>query len=152
MEELTTRLHLATVEEVPAVYKLLKGFAKNRGVEESFKLTEERLKHLVTNHGLNALLVYHNDKIVGTLTFYATISTFAGETGFHIEDMYIRNTYQRRGIGKLLLDGMIEETKRRGYAKLEWHCAKDNFEAMKFYEKMGAIKNDDWKTFAYYID
>jgi len=152
MEELTTRLQLATIEDVPAVYKLLTGFAKNREVEDSFKLTEERLTHLVSDHGLNALLIYHNDKIVGTITFYETISTFAGETGLHVEDMYIRNTYQRKGIGKRLLDGMIEETKRRGYAKLEWHCAKDNYGAMKFYTKMGAIKDEEWKTFAYYID
>lgn len=152
MEEITTRLHLATIEDVPAVYKLLQGFAKNRGVESSFKLTEERLKHLVSNHGLNALLIYHNDKIVGTITFYETISTFAGETGLYIEDMYIRNTYQRHGIGKKLLNGMIEETKRRGYTKLEWQCAIDNYGAMKFYEKMGAVKDEDWKTFIYYID
>lgn len=152
MDELKTRLQIATVEDVPAVYKLLTGFAKNRDVEDSFKLTEERLLHLLKNHGLNALLVFHEDKIVGTITFYETISTFAGETGLHIEDMYIRNTYQRRGIGKLLLDGMIEETKERGYTKLEWQCAKDNYGAMKFYSKMGAHANDDWKTFTYYID
>lgn len=152
MEELTTRLHLATIEDAPAIFKLLSDFAKNRGVDASFKLTEERLEHLINNHGLNALLVYHNDKIVGTITFYETISTFAGETGLYIEDMYIRNTYQRRGIGKRLLDGMIEETKRRGYTKLEWQCTKDNFSAIKFYEKMGAIKDDNWKTFTYYID
>lgn len=152
MEDLTTHLQLATIEDVPAVYKLLTGFAKNRNVEDHFKLTQERLHHLFSNHGLNALIIFHNDKIVGTITFYETISTFAGETGLYIEDMYIRNTYQRRGIGKRLLNGMIDETKRRGYAKLEWQCALDNFGAMKFYEKMGAVKDNEWKTFTYYID
>lgn len=152
MEALNTHIKLATTEDIPAVYKLLAGFAKNRDVEDSFLLTEERLTHLMTGHGLNALIIYHEEKIVGTLTFYETISTFAGETGLYIEDMYIRNTYQRRGIGHKLLNEMIEETKRRGYKKLEWQCAKDNFAAMDFYEKMGAVKDENWKTFIYYID
>lgn len=152
MEELTTVLKLATLEDVPAVYRLLTGFAKNRGVDDHFKLTETRLSHLISNHGLNALIISHDNHLVGTITFHETFHTFSGETGLYIEDMYIRNTYQRKGIGKKLLDGMIEETKRRGYSKLEWQCAKDNFGAMKFYEKMGAIKDDEWKTFIYYID
>jgi len=152
MEELNTRLKLATIEDVPAVYRLLAGFAKNRNVEDQFKLTEDRLTHLFEDHGLNALLVYHNDKILGTITFYETISTFSGEAGLYVEDMYIRNTYQRKGLGKTLLDGMVEETKRRGYSKLQWQCAIDNYDAMNFYKKMGAVMDEGWNTFIYYID
>ncbi len=100
METINTELKLATLDDVPAVFKLLEEFAVNRHLENRFKLTEERLFHLMEGHGLSALLVYHNSKIVGTLTFYETISTFGGETGLYIEDMYIHKDYQRKGIGK----------------------------------------------------
>ena len=142
---------LATKEHVPATYKLLKEFAVERGVGHSFKLTEDRLYHLFETHGLGALLAYSNETIIGIITFYETISTFSGDAGLHIEDMYIHPDYQRKGIGKALLDGMIDETKSRGYAKLEWQCAVDNPGAMEFYKKMGAVKDDMWKTFTYYI-
>lgn len=143
---------LATRDHVPAIYELLEEFATERGVKNTFKLTEERLYHLFDRHGLGALITFDGNQMVGIITFYETISTFSGDTGLYIEDMYIHHDHQRQGIGKELLQGMIDETKRRGYGKLEWQCAVDNPGAMEFYKKMGAVKDDHWKTFIYYID
>lgn len=151
MNKVNTHVKLATPEDVTAIYQLLTDFAKTQGVESSFTLTEDRLKHLVTEHGLGALLALDGHTIVGVITFYETISTFSGVTGLHIEDMYIKQDYQRRGIGKQFMDAMVEETRRRGYKKLSWQALHDNIGAINFYKKMGAIQDNDWKTFIYHI-
>lgn len=149
---MNTTVKQATSDHIPEIYELLRKFASERGLSQSFKLTQDRLTHLFESHGLRALLIYDGAQIIGTITYYETISTFSGDTGLYIEDMYIRSDYQRKGIGKKLLDSMIDETKKQGYSKLEWQCAVDNPGAMEFYKKMGAVKDETWKTFIYYIN
>lgn len=152
MNNLKTLVRAAIPEDIPAIYQLLSAFANDQGVESSFHLTEERLAHLVESHGLDALLSTHNDKIVGVITFYETVSTFLGVIGLHIEDMYISKDFQRMGIGKQFMDAMIDETKRRGFKKLSWQALRDNMGAIQFYQKMGALQDNNWITFNYNIE
>ncbi len=147
----TITLRLATQEDITTIFKLLEAFAKHQGVYNTFHLTLSRLEHLMTRHGLRVLLACDSNAVIGAITFYETISTFSGEMGLYIEDMYIHQDYQRQGVGKVLLDGMIEQTRELGYTKLEWQCLNDNHGAIAFYEKMGAIKDEHWKTFRYTI-
>lgn len=151
MPNKTITLRLANQDDITTIFKLLESFAKYQGVFDTFHLTLPRLEHIMNHHGLRALLACDDTTVIGAITFYETISTFSGEMGLYIEDMYIHKDYQRQGVGKTLLDGMITQTRDLGYTKLEWQCLYDNHGAIAFYEKMGAIKDEHWKTFRYTI-
>ena len=58
------------------------------------------------------------------------------ETG-EIKKMYVRPDYRRKGIGRLLLEALIEEARRIGYSKLKLDSAPFAREAQVFYWKIG---------------
>lgn len=51
--------------------------------------------------------------------------------------MYVRPDYRRKGIGRLLLEALIEEARRIGYSKLKLDSAPFAREAQVFYWKIG---------------
>ena len=53
--------------------------------------------------------------------------------------LYVKPEYKRNGIGKELVNFVINEFKENGYSKMIIWCLKDNYPSRAFYEKMGGI-------------
>lgn len=51
--------------------------------------------------------------------------------------LYLRKSFQKRGIGRELFTLGYNEIKRKGYRQFFISCNKYNMNARKFYEKMG---------------
>ena len=52
--------------------------------------------------------------------------------------------HRRAGVGAELLAELAKITVARGYARLEWAALDWNEPALNFYEKIGALRLDDW--------
>jgi len=52
----------------------------------------------------------------------------------HIEDVAVVTKYERRGIGKLLIEALSDEAERRGCCTVRLDCTEKN---RTFYEKCG---------------
>jgi GNAT superfamily N-acetyltransferase len=58
--------------------------------------------------------------IAGFLLFSPNFSTFLGESGFYVEDLFVRDSYSRKGFGKVLLSVMAPQAVKMGYGRVEW--------------------------------
>lgn len=56
---------------------------------------------------------------------------------FEIWRIYVANSFQRRGIGKSLLDFAEQQAKEQGYTKIIIWAFKDNYRVVSFYLKNG---------------
>lgn len=65
------------------------------------------------------------------------IYTWEGKTLF-LNDLFVKPSYRSRGIGKLLLNHIIQYSKKSGYNCIDFYVVHWN-PAKKLYEKMGAI-------------
>jgi ribosomal protein S18 acetylase RimI-like enzyme len=54
-----------------------------------------------------------------------------------LHDIFVAETARRRGIGKLLLQGVLSEMKRRGSPRVVLHTAVQNHDAHKLFESLG---------------
>lgn len=54
--------------------------------------------------------------------------------------LYVKNSYRRNGIGKVLLQNAMFQFKNDGKKSMIIWCLTDNIESRKFYEKMGGKK------------
>jgi len=82
-------------------------------------------------------------KIIGTALYYMTYSTWKGKM-LYLEDLVVTQSFRRKGIGQLLFNAVLEETKAK-YAKLlKWQVLDWNQPAIDFYEKNKAIIEKDW--------
>ncbi|WBB78597.1 GNAT family N-acetyltransferase [Micromonospora sp. WMMD882] len=50
---------------------------------------------------------------------------------------------RRRGVGKLLMDRLVEVAATNSCSRIEWTTDRDNAQAQHFYEKLGVAQNDN---------
>jgi GNAT superfamily N-acetyltransferase len=84
-----------------------------------------------------------NDEILGMALYYMTFSTWRGSM-LYLEDFYVSENYRSAGIGQLLFDAYINEAKERGCKMVKWEVLDWNTEAIKFYERNGAVIEKQW--------
>ena len=75
--------------------------------------------------------------------FFHNYSTFLGKPGLYIEDLFVREKFRGRGIGKALFLECARLAKERNCGRMEWVVLDWN-PARVFYEKMGAYPLTEW--------
>ena len=53
--------------------------------------------------------------------------------------LYVKSAYKGNGVGKKIINYVMNDFKEKGYKKMILWCFKDNYPARMFYEKMGGI-------------
>lgn len=61
-----------------------------------------------------------------------------------MEEIYVVPEYRPHGYARKLVEAMTSAAKKAGCVKMEWLCLKDNARALRFYEKLGAKRMEDW--------
>lgn len=83
--------------------------------------------------------------VAGFVLFFPNYSTFLAKPGFYIEDIYVRECYRKKGLGKMLLAAVAAQAVKMGYGRVEWVVLDWNVNAIKFYEEMGASVLQEWR-------
>ncbi len=94
-----------------------------------------------------AILAEIDGEAVGFALFFPTFSTFRGQPGLYLEDLYVKPAYRGRGIGKALLATLAKLAIDRGLGRLEWAVLNWNSPAIEFYRSLGAGPLDEWTTY-----
>ncbi|MEO8720347.1 MAG: GNAT family N-acetyltransferase [Ginsengibacter sp.] len=83
-----------------------------------------------------------DEKVVGLALYYIRYSTWKGQR-LYLEDILVNEPWRGKGIGKLLFDKLIEETKLKGLSGMHWQVLDWNKPAINFYEKYKGVKLDN---------
>lgn len=93
----------------------------------------------------NTLLIQAPEgDIAGMALYFPSYSTWRARPGIHLEDLFIRPAFRRRGYAGLLLKELARRTLAMDGARLEWACLTWNEDALKFYDDIGAKKLTEW--------
>ncbi|MDG3006349.1 GNAT family N-acetyltransferase [Paludisphaera mucosa] len=84
---------------------------------------------------------------VGLALFFHTFSTFRGQPGIYLEDLFVQPEHRGKGIGKALLGSLAKLARERGCGRLEWAVLDWNEPAIGFYKSLGAGPLDEWITY-----
>ncbi len=90
-----------------------------------------------------AEIAYWDDEPAGMVIFFHNYSTFLGKPGLYIEDLFVREKFRGRGIGKALFLECARLARERNCGRMEWVVLDWN-PARVFYEKMGAYPLTEW--------
>ncbi len=83
----------------------------------------------------------------GFALFFHTFSTFLGQPGIYLEDLYVPPELRGKGIGKALLLQLARLAQLRGCGRVEWSVLNWNESSIGFYESLGAKRLEDWSVF-----
>lgn len=62
----------------------------------------------------------------------------------YLEDLIVTESLRRNGIGKLLIERLIQEAKDKGFKRIVWQVLDWNQPAIDFYKTLGAKFDDKW--------
>ena len=104
-------------------------------------LPEDVQRNLV--RGLRAMptvhifLAYMDEQPVGIATCFLGFSTFNARPLLNIHDFAVLPEYRKRGIGRLLLEDVMEKARALGCCKLTLEVVEQNHRAKRIYEAAG---------------
>ena len=84
-------------------------------------------------------------QVVAFALFFTNFSTFLGQPGLYLEDLYVQPAYRGTGLGKALLAHLGALAVARGCGRFEWSVLDWNQPAIDFYRAMGATVMPDWR-------
>jgi GNAT superfamily N-acetyltransferase len=82
----------------------------------------------------------------GFALYFHNYSTWRGNAGIFLEDLFVRPIFRGRGIGKALIASVAAIAVAEGCSRFEWAVLDWNTPAIDFYRSLGAIPLSEWTT------
>lgn len=140
------QFRFAQEKDIPAILSLIKELAIYEKAEEEAVATPELLKKcLFEDKAAEALLVDHmEDGVVGCAIFFRNFSTWTGQYGLYLEDLYIKEAYRGSGTGRALMAQLASICVEREWVRFDWSCLDWNTPSLGFYKSIGAEAMTEW--------
>jgi GNAT superfamily N-acetyltransferase len=105
-------------------------------------------KHLFGSRPMAEVIIGEIDgQAQGFALFFHNFSTFEGQPGLYLEDLFVAPDARGSGLGKALLARLAKLAVERGCARLEWSVLDWNAPAIAFYRSLGAEAMDEWTIY-----
>jgi GNAT superfamily N-acetyltransferase len=139
----------ARPDDAETIATLIRELAVYERLEDQAKAAPEALtRHLFGKQPAAEVLIAEVDGApVGFALFFSTFSTFRGQPGLYLEDIFVRQEFRGRGIGRALLASVARVAVERDCGRLEWSALDWNTPAIEFYRSHGAVPMADWTVF-----
>jgi len=143
------RIEAATERDVPLILQLIKGLAEYERLSEHVTATEDDLRASLFGAAPAAevAIAYEGSQPVGFALFFHNYSTFLGQRGLYLEDLFVKPEWRGRGVGRALLRHLARIAVERNCGRMEWAVLDWNMPAIRFYRRLGARAMEDWTVF-----
>ena len=136
----------ATEADVPLILKFIRDLAEYERLADRVTATEDMIRRsLFGNPRFAEVIIAEEDGApAGFALFFHNYSTFLGQPGIYLEDLFVREEMRGRGIGKARLARRARLSRERGCGRVEWAVLDWNAPSIAFYRSIGAFSLDDW--------
>jgi GNAT superfamily N-acetyltransferase len=145
----TISIRPATAHDVPLVLEFIRELARYERLEHEVSASEAQLGAALFGERPYAEVIFacSDNKALGFALFFHNFSTFKGQPGIYLEDLYVRPEARGRGIGRRLLAHLAHTAMQRRCSRLEWAVLDWNEPSIGFYRSLGAVPMDEWSIF-----
>lgn len=148
-DPLPLRIEPAGPGDVSEILGLIRDLAVYEKLEHQVVATESGLRDTLFGErpAAEVLLARVGSRVAGFALFFHNYSTFLGQRGIYLEDLYVRPEFRGRGCGRALLARLAALAVERRCGRLEWAVLDWNEPAISFYRRRGAEPMSDWTVF-----
>ncbi|MGH3277258.1 MAG: GNAT family N-acetyltransferase [Streptosporangiaceae bacterium] len=133
--------------DVPVICHLIRELADYERALDQVEVTEAGLDAALFGPApaVFAHVAQHQGVVAGFALWFVNFSTWTGQHGIHLEDLFVSPALRGSGLGRALLAELAGICLERGYGRLEWVVLDWNSSALEFYAALGAQNADDWR-------
>jgi GNAT superfamily N-acetyltransferase len=86
-------------------------------------------------------------QVAAGAVWYLSFSTWDGQAGIYLEDLFVRPVFRRRGLARAMLRELASECVANGYTRLAWAVLDWNVDAIALYDEVGGKPLSEWITY-----
>ena len=141
-------------EDIPAVVALIREFAEFEQLSKYCEVTDERLHEALFGNGAVAegLVALDRARIIGYALYFPNFSSFRGQCGLYLDDIYVNSAYRGQRVGEAMLRRIAGIAASRGYERIDLMVLDWNTRAADFYLRLGAFQDDEERHFKFTDD
>lgn len=141
----------AVPDDLPQVLRLVRDLARYEKEPDAAVATLDDFRRvLFPEHGHPSTfcqVAMVDGRVGGIALWFLTFSTWTGQQGIWLEDLYVEAALRGSGIGKALLASLAGIAVENGWTRLEWWVLNWNTPSIGFYEAVGAVAQNEWTTY-----
>lgn len=143
------RIEPATAQDVGLILSFIRELAAYERMLGQVVATEDVLREQLfgARPGAEVVIARWEGEPAGFALFFHNFSTFLGQRGLYLEDLFVRPAFRGRGVGRALLAFLARVAMERGCGRLEWSVLDWNEAAIGFYRGLGAAAMSDWTVY-----
>ncbi len=143
------RIRTASEKDIGLILEFIRGLAEYERLAHEVIADEEALGNSLFGERRVAevLIAEYDDQPAAFALFFHNYSTFLGQAGIYLEDLFVLPALRGHGIGQALLRCLARIAVDRQCGRLEWSVLDWNESAIRFYENLGAQGLDEWTMF-----
>ena len=136
----------AAVSDVPLLLRFFRELAEYERQPDAVVITEEALIRggFGSQPKFRGLIAEWEGQAIGYALFFGFYSSWKG-SGIFLEDLFVREAFRGRGIGRALLSEVARIARQEGSFGIRWEVLGWNELAIKFYKSLGGEFFDDWR-------
>ncbi len=141
-------IRAATVNDVALLKTLICEFAEYERERHMVMITEADLRRdgFGPEPKFRAMIAEWDGQAAGYAFLFGFYSTWEGRPGLFLEDLFVRQAFRGKGIGKALIAKVAEIARRENCYGVRWEVLDWNQPAIDFYKTLGATFLDQWKA------
>lgn len=139
------RIRLATEGDVDSIHSMILRLARATGLREKVTSRPEDFRRFGSRGqpAFQALIAERDTLAVGLCLFFYSFSSWRGELGVYVQDLFVADAERGSGLGRRLLGETVRLAKRRGATYLRLSVNEANSGARQFYERIGMSLSGD---------
>lgn len=148
---MSIEIRKATEFDCEGIAALMRDFAEYEKLGHYCEITEDKLSVAMFQNGafVEGIVAFDDVTMIAYALFYKSFASFRGQRGVYLEDIFIDKNYRGQGIGETMLKKIAQTAKSQGAERIDFQVLDWNAPAIRFYEKLGAVSNQEESHFKF---
>ena len=142
----TVTVRPAVKADAVHIHRFITELAIYEKAEHEVKSTIADIEATIFTEGCtaHALIAELDGEAVGMAVYFFNYSTWLGQNGIYLEDLYVSPAHRGHGLGKQLLAGLARIAKAKNCGRMDWSVLDWNKPAIDVYDALGAKPQTEW--------
>lgn len=148
-----TRIRLARLGDEADIVAMIHELALFERAPEECTVTQSQITAALFGGGqseppvASCFLAEVDGEAAAMALWFRNFSTWDGVAGIHLEDLFVRERFRRRGLARDLLAALAAECVAKNYSRLSWAVLDWNTNAIALYDAVGGRPLTEWITY-----